>query len=79
MNRIIKQRKLILLLFLGLFFNEGANAQQQLTLKQALNYAVENSENARKARLDIDGGRFKTQEIRSQALPQLKCQWFFNL
>ncbi|MET3114500.1 outer membrane protein [Pedobacter sp. CG_S7] len=71
MNRMIKQIKLIQLILLGLFFTEVASAQQQLTLKQALNYAVENSENIRKSRLDIDGGRFKTEEIRSQALPQL--------
>lgn len=71
MNRMIKQIKLIQLILLGLFFTELASAQQQLTLKQALNYAVENSENVRKSRLDIDGGRFKTEEIRSQALPQL--------
>jgi outer membrane protein len=72
MNRIIDKMKLIQVLFLSFFLTVGASAQeQQLTLKQALNYAVENSENVRKARLDIDGGRFKTQEIRSQALPQL--------
>ena len=72
MNPFIKSWKLVPLLLLGLFLTKGAHAQQQqLTLKQALNYAVKNSENIRKARLDIDGGKFKTQEIKSQALPQL--------
>jgi outer membrane protein len=71
MMRTNKQLKLIRLILLALFFTNAASAQQQLTLKDALNYAIENSENARKARLDIDGGRYKTQEIRSQALPQI--------
>ena len=73
MKTIFKHLKSIQLILLGLFLAEGASAQQQLTLKQALNYAVENSENVRKSRLDIDGGKYKTQEIRSQALPQLSA------
>lgn len=73
MKTIIRHLTSIQLILLGLFLAEGASAQQQLTLKQALNYAVENSENVRKSRLDIDGGKYKTQEIRSQALPQLSA------
>ncbi len=71
MNRIFRHVKLFQLIVLGLILTRSAQAQQQLTLKQALNYAVENSENVRKSRLDIEGGKYKTQEIRSQALPQL--------
>lgn len=71
MNRITKQLKTIPLLLLGLLLGMNAQAQQELTLKEALQYAVENSENLRKSRLDIDGGRYKTQEIRAQALPQI--------
>ena len=71
MNQITKQLKTIPLLLLGLLLGAKVQAQQTLTLKDALQYAVENSENLRKSRLDIDGGRFKTQEIRAQALPQI--------
>ena len=71
MNRITKQLKTIPLLLLGLLLGLNAQAQRELTLKEALQYAVENSENLRKSRLDIDGGRYKTQEIRAQALPQI--------
>ncbi len=71
MNTIIKQLRTILLLLLGLALSTSASAQQTLTLKDALNYAVQNSVNVRKAKLDIAGGKFKTEEIRSQALPQL--------
>jgi len=71
MNTIIKQLRTIPLLLLGLALSTSASAQQTLTLKEALNYAVQNSVNVRKAKLDIAGGKFKTEEIRSQALPQL--------
>ncbi|PTS96719.1 transporter [Pedobacter sp. HMWF019] len=71
MNHIIKQLKLIPLLLLGLLIADAANAQQTLTLKDALNYATQNNVKLRKAKLDIDGGKYKTQEVRAQALPQL--------
>lgn len=71
MNTIIKQIKTIPLLLLGLVLSNAASAQEALTLKDALNYALQNSVNVRKAKLDIDRGRYKTQEIRSQALPQI--------
>lgn len=66
-----KQVKSIPILWLCLLFPVIVNAQQPLTLKDALNFAIENNAAVRKAKLDIDGGRFKTQEVRSQALPQV--------
>ncbi|NRF39359.1 TolC family protein [Pedobacter foliorum] len=71
MNTIIKQIKTIPLLLLGLILSNTVSAQQTLSLKDALNYAIENSANMRRAKLDIDGGKFKTEEIRAQALPQI--------
>jgi outer membrane protein len=71
MNTIIKQVRLIPLLLLGLLLSNVVSAQQTLSLKDALNYAVQNAVSVRKANLDVDGGKFKTQEIRAQALPQL--------
>lgn len=71
MNSIIKQIKMIPVLLLGLFLSNTVSAQQRLTLKEALNYAVQNSVKVRKAKLDIDGGKYKTEEIRAQALPQI--------
>nr|WP_068888103.1 TolC family protein [Pedobacter panaciterrae] len=71
MNTIIKQIKTIPLLLLGLVLSNTVSAQQTLSLKDALNYAIENSAKVRKAKLDIDGGRYKTQEVRAQALPQI--------
>jgi outer membrane protein TolC len=71
MNTIIKQIKTIPLLLLGLVLSNTVSAQQTLSLKDALNYAIQNSANVRKAKLDIDGGKYKTQEVRAQALPQI--------
>ncbi|RZL97017.1 MAG: TolC family protein [Pedobacter sp.] len=56
---------------MGLLLSNGTWAQQRLTLKEAVTYAVQNSASTRKARLDIEGGRYKTQEIKGQALPQI--------
>ncbi len=46
-------------------------AQQKLTLKEALSYAIQNNITLRKSILDIENGRYKTQEVRAQALPQI--------
>ncbi|MDB5119022.1 MAG: Transporter [Sphingobacteriales bacterium] len=52
--------------------------EQDLTLKEALTYAIKNNETVRKAKLDIDGGKYKTEEIRAQALPQLSANGSLN-
>jgi len=71
MNTIIKQIKRIPLLLLGLSLSGAVYAQQTLQLKDALNYALQNNVKLRKAKLDIDKGRYKVEEVRAQALPQL--------
>jgi len=68
---MIKQIKSIPIFCMALLFSNIAGAQQSVTLKDALNFAVENNANARKSRLDIDGGKYKTQEVRARALPQV--------
>lgn len=67
----IKQVKRILLLALAGVLPNMVSAQQVLTLKDALTFAVQNNSNVRKAKLDIERGHYKEQEVRSQALPQL--------
>lgn len=48
------------------------NAQgQQLTLKDAIKYALENKAEAKKARLDVTNSEYQIQEVRSQALPTI--------
>ncbi len=56
---------------MGLILSNVATAQQTISLKDALNYAIQNSTKVRKSKLDIDGGKYKTEEIRAQALPQI--------
>lgn len=67
----IKMVKLMLILFGVASLPQLAFAQQQITLGDALTFALQNNTKIRKARLDIDGGRYKVEEVRSQALPTL--------
>ncbi|MGY4385346.1 outer membrane protein [Pedobacter sp. UYP24] len=71
MNAIIKQIKTIPLLLLGLALSNTLAAQQTLSLKDALNFALQNNVRIRKSKLDIDRGRYKVEEVRAQALPQI--------
>ncbi|MCJ0742206.1 TolC family protein [Pedobacter montanisoli] len=66
-----KIAKLTCLLILAGWLPQFAKAQQPLTLKDALNYALDNNSNIKKALLDIDKGKYKTEEVRAQALPQI--------
>lgn len=64
--------KWITLSFLLILAVSGSSAQTvNLTLKDALNYALQNNANINKARLDIINGQFETDEIRARALPQI--------
>lgn len=64
--------KSLAIAFLLLFSAAGTKAQTvNLTLKDALNYALQNNENIKKAKLEILNGEYKTDEIRARALPQL--------
>ncbi|MNW95967.1 Outer membrane protein TolC precursor [compost metagenome] len=67
----IKTAKLMLLLITSIGLPALTYAQQPITLKDALKYALENNAAAKKALLEIDKGKFKTQEVRAQALPQI--------
>ncbi|RKD13321.1 transporter [Pelobium manganitolerans] len=69
----MKTIKLMTLMLLGFGLLTTAQAQETLTLKEALNYALKNSESVRKAYLNIEGGKYETAEIRAQALPQLNA------
>jgi outer membrane protein TolC len=67
----MKKMKFIFLATAWLASPMLSSAQQVLTLKDALNYALEHNANVKKAALDIERGRFKTDEVRAQALPQI--------
>lgn len=65
-------RRLLMALMLVLMAVSNGFAQEPLTLKDALRYAMNNSEALQKARLEIEGGRLKVAEVRSTALPQIE-------
>ncbi|PRY49878.1 outer membrane protein TolC [Arcticibacter pallidicorallinus] len=50
----------------------------QLSLKEALNFALKNNASVRKARLEAEKGKELTAEVRSQALPQITASGSLN-
>jgi outer membrane protein TolC len=67
----IKTASVLILLIISISLPSLTFAQQPITLKEALKYALENNTAAKKAVLEMDKGKFKTQEVRAQALPQI--------
>jgi len=67
----MNMRLAIAILSIGLLGSGTVSAQETLTLKEALEYALNNSEVLSKARLEIEGGRHKVAEVRASALPQI--------
>lgn len=68
--------KAVLKLLPVLFFSvagmaAGAQEPVKLSLQDALNYAVNASNDARKARLDIENSEYQIEEVKSRALPQI--------
>src|SRR6187431_748234 len=65
-------KKIIILLLCTIGLT--ANAQvKTLTLKDALNYALTNKADAKKAKLSIENNDYQIEEIRSRALPQISA------
>src|SRR5690606_30160551 len=56
---------------LAAFFSFFAQAQQQLTLSEAVNYALENKAEAVNARLDVKNSEYLIDEVRANALHQI--------
>lgn len=67
----MKTAKLVLLLGMSFGLPGLTFAQQPITLKDALKYALDNNTAAKKAVLEMEKGKYKTQEVRAQALPQI--------
>lgn len=64
----------LLMVFLGA---HAAQAQQvpaqELTLKDAINYALQNKADARKAKLSVENAEYQIDEVRSRALPTISA------
>ncbi len=70
MRTKIKQSTAVLAFLLMVGFSARAQTVN-ITLKDALKYALENNTEIQKARLEIINGQLQTEEIRARALPQL--------
>src|SRR5690625_6390101 len=64
-------KKWIFLLVAFLIMTETIQSQTSVTLQDALNYALNNSEVLRQARLDIDNAHEVVTESKASALPQI--------
>lgn len=67
---------IISLLFLCSFV--FAQEIKTLSLKEALQYALENKAEAKKAKLQTENSEYKIQEVRSRALPQIAANGSLN-
>lgn len=65
----MKYRLSVLLALLSFF----AHSQEQLTLSEAVNYALQNKSEAIKARLDVENSEYMIDEVRANALPQISA------
>ena len=66
-------KKIILLTLLTI--NIATNAQEvtQLTLKEAITFALENKVDSKKAKLKVENSEYQIEEVRSRALPQISA------
>jgi len=62
---------MLFLSFITGFSALHAQAPVQLKLKDALNYALQANQNARKARLNVENSQYQIDEVRARALPQV--------
>lgn len=63
--------KCIVVLLLLVAGTATSKAQQTVSLQDAINYALKNSQTVQKAKLDIISGDWKIKEVRSGALPTI--------
>lgn len=67
----MKRIRIIAILLAGIFGASSVNAQEVLTLQQAIKYALENKADAKKSALDLENAQYQIDEIRGAALPQI--------
>lgn len=67
----MKTIKITLLALISTFI---AHAQETLTLKDALKYALEHKAEAKQATLDIENSQYQIEEVRANALPRIDIE-----
>ena len=70
----LNRKSLFASVFVLLFSSFSANAQERLSLKDAINYALANKADAKKAKLSVENSENQIAEVRSRALPQISVQ-----
>lgn len=71
-------KKVFLISALLLQFFAQAQEVKVLSLKEAINYALQNKVEAKKAQLDVENSEYLIQEVRSRALPQISVNGALN-
>jgi len=68
----MKSMNRLAILLIGFIFSQSIQAQsRKLTLKDAIQYALENKADSKKAKLKVENSEYQIQEVRSRALPQI--------
>lgn len=70
----MKRIRIIAVLLAGVFAGAYANAQEVLTLQQAIKYALENKADAKKSALELENAQYQIDEVRAGGLPQVNGQ-----
>lgn len=70
----MKTSKIFTILIAGLFSGSLVQAQEVLTLQQAIKYALEHKAEAKKSSLELENAQYQIDEVRSGALPQINGQ-----
>jgi len=68
---IFLQRMALLMVILGAPVLHAQTPAKELTLKDAITYALENKADARKAKLSVENSEYQIAEVRARALPTI--------
>jgi outer membrane protein TolC len=66
-------KKIIFISFLSFAWATQAQSIKNLSLKDAVTYALENKADAKKAKLKVQNSEYQIQEVRAMALPQISA------
>ncbi len=64
-------KRFALLMVISAVLPLQAQIAEELTLKEAINYALENKAEAKKAKLELENSEYQIQEVRARALPTI--------
>ena len=67
----MKRIGIVAVLLAGMFATSSVQAQEVLTLKEAVKFALKNKAQAKTAALDLENAQYQIDEVRAGALPQI--------